>query len=45
MLAPDPRVPAYLGRTLSPTGQPAGTVGDRWEREGENSAFYGTFSM
>jgi hypothetical protein len=23
----------------------AGTVGDRWEREGENSAFYGTFSF
>ena len=23
----------------------AGTVGDAWEREGENSAFYGSFSF
>ena len=33
-----------VGYTLS-ASYTAGSIGDRWQREGENSAFYGTFAF
>ena len=33
-----------VGYTLT-ASYTAGTIGDRWQREGENSAFYGTFAF
>jgi hypothetical protein len=33
-----------VGYTLT-AAYSAGTIGDRWSREGENSAFYGTFAF
>ena len=33
-----------VGYTLT-ASYSAGTIGDRWQREGENSAFYGTFAF